>query len=87
MNKELFIYYQDEKGNIYELKTDLEQELCQQLAKLNSKINELIEYGKTCLKELEKKEQYIDESVDVISLLKQLHHNYIDKLIKLKEKK
>ena len=42
------------------------------------KIDEAIEYGNNCLENLKDQESYMCESIDVVSLLKMIHKNYIE---------
>ena len=68
--------------------TKYDEILCErnnEVDRLNNIINELIEYGENCLENLKDQEDYICESIDIVSLLRMIHHNYIDKLKELKE--
>ena len=76
------IYSQEDLDLILSLET---QEKDAEIDRLNNIINELIEYGENCLENLKDQEDYICESIDIVSLLRMIHHNYIDKLKELKE--
>lgn len=37
-----------------------------------------VEYGKNCLENIKDQDQYMCESIDIVSLLQMIHQNYLD---------
>lgn len=61
-----------------ELVNLLNQELIRQQNDYKTKNQKAIEYGKNCLENIKDQDQYMCESIDIVSLLQMIHQNYLD---------
>lgn len=54
--------------------------LVQENKKQKEVLDKIKEYGENCLENLKDQDDYIDESINVVALLKMIHKNYLELL-------
>lgn len=66
----------EDKALVYNL--ELENINKKRYKDYKSRIDKAIEYGKNCLENIKDQDQYMCESIDIVSLLQMIHQNYLD---------